>query len=79
MADTFRCGFVYGIIAAGILGFILNNIRTSLRERNLAHRPLDTFPDASQPNLTAAGIVNRRFGLRFPVSSGRSCWFLLLI
>lgn len=53
----FICGAIYGFIAAGILGYILGNIRSSRTQYNAQYRPLDTYPDAAQPNLNAARIV----------------------
>ena len=58
------CGIGYGFIAAGILGFILVQLRASRIRMGQANRPLDAFPDASQPGLTPAGIVwSSRFGM----------------
>jgi hypothetical protein len=54
----FICGVIYGGIAVGVLGIILNNIRASRAQYNAQYRPLDAFPDAAQPGLNAARIVS---------------------
>jgi hypothetical protein len=57
MESNFALGFICGFVSAGIIGFIWGQIgkaSSTIKQRN---RPLDTFPDASQPHLTPAGIV----------------------
>lgn len=75
MQDTFVCGLMYGFFAAGIIGFILNQIRSASREMGASHRPLDTFPDSAQPNLTASKIYWKSF------FASISCviWVIILI
>jgi hypothetical protein len=42
----FPYGYIYGFISAGIIGFILGQIREARNKVRLINRPLDTFPDA---------------------------------
>jgi hypothetical protein len=75
MEDKFYVGFVYGLMVGGILGYILSNIRAARTKMGTKNRPLDSFPDAIQPNLTPAKIVRNSRMAMF------SCifWFGLLI
>jgi hypothetical protein len=54
---TFCAGTLLGFVVAGIIGLILDRIREARGRARAQDRPLDTFPDATQPNLTPAGIV----------------------
>ncbi len=49
--------FLYGFVAAGIIGFILVQIRAARLRMGQPFRPLDTFPDAFQHNMTSMGVV----------------------
>jgi hypothetical protein len=75
MINDFTYGYVYGFVSAGILGFFLGQIREARNKVRQINRPLDTFADASQPKMTAGGIVIS--GIR----SVLTClfWVLLLI
>lgn len=55
--DNFNSGFIYGFIAAGIIGLFLDLIREARGKMGQQHRTLDTFSDSEQPKLTAAKIV----------------------
>ena len=55
--DNFNSGFIYGFIAAGIIGLFLDLIREARGKIGQQHRTLDTFSDSEQPKLTAAKIV----------------------
>jgi hypothetical protein len=55
--EGWLCGFFYGVLVAGILGRIFQEIHAANMRRGDMHRPLDTFPDANQPRLTAFGIT----------------------
>jgi hypothetical protein len=57
MSHNFWGGIIYGFIAAWIIGAILNVIREERGKWGRQNRPLNTYSDAEQPNLTAAGIV----------------------
>jgi hypothetical protein len=52
-------GFAIGFLAAGIIGFILVQIRANRAKMGMMYKPLDTFPDAAQPHLTPIGIVRK--------------------
>lgn len=56
--NSFCCGSLYGFIAAGIIAYILVQLREARGQMGQKNRPLDTFADASQPRMTASGIVN---------------------
>ncbi len=56
-ADYYFClGAVYGFFVAGVFGTILSGIRTSRMKMGRKNKPLDAFPDAAHPHLTAAKI-----------------------
>lgn len=57
MENIFYCGAAYGFLVAGILGIIFSNIRQARTRLGAQNRPLDTFPDSIQPNITPARIV----------------------
>jgi hypothetical protein len=59
LESAFCGGVIYGAIAAGVLGFILVQIRAARKESRNMYRTLDTWSDAQQPHLTPAKIVNR--------------------
>ncbi len=76
MGDQFNCGIMFGIISAGILGIIFSKIRETRTKMGARNRPLDTFPDAAQPKLTAAKIVG---GSIFSMFSCAFWWIVLLV
>lgn len=55
--DIFNYGWQYGLVWAFIFGFTFGRIRASRNAMGARNRPLDTFPDASQPGSTPIGIV----------------------
>lgn len=55
--NNFVCGAVYGLIAAGIIGFILVQIRAARIRMKWRDQTLDTFPDAVQAHVTPSRIV----------------------
>ena len=65
--DIFNYGWQYGLIWAFIFGFTLGRIRAARAAMGARNRPLDTFPDASQPGTTPNIIVrnSRRASLFF--------------
>jgi hypothetical protein len=65
MLDTFKCGFLFGILAAGFLGLVLVQIREARMRMGRQYQSLDTFPDAFQPHLTPAGIVRSSIAAMF--------------
>ena len=75
MINDFTYGYVYGFVSAGIIGFIMGRVREARGKMGQRNRPLDTFPDASQPKMTAADIV------RNSILSMFTCifWVLVLI
>ena len=70
---AFFGGVIYGVIVAGVLGFIWNQIRAARIESGKMYRTLDTWSDAQQPNLTPAGIVRKSMLSRL----GCIFWFLM--
>jgi len=57
MDTTYISGFIQGVIAALIIGFVLRRMSKASSTMKQRNKPLDTFPDAAQPKLTPAGIV----------------------
>jgi hypothetical protein len=71
--DGFTLGFVYGFVSAGFIGFVFGQIQKAKGSIGQRNRPLDTFPDASQPKMTAASIVRKSIISMF------ACLFWILI
>lgn len=61
MYGCFNGGFLYGVVTAVLLCFVWNKMQKARTDMGQKNRPLDTFPDANQPNLTAGGIVRKSF------------------
>ncbi len=55
--SIFCVGATYGLFIAILFGGISRQIRDNRTKMKAQYRPLDTFPDAAQPNLTPKGIV----------------------
>jgi high-affinity Fe2+/Pb2+ permease len=72
---TFCAGTLLGFVAAGIIGLILDRIREARGRARAQDRPLDTFPDAMQPNLTPVGVVRASQQAQFTLIA----WILILI
>lgn len=62
MKEVFLTGYVIGFLSAGFIGVLIGRIRFNRTRMGERRRPLDTFPDALQPNLTPIGIVRRSIG-----------------
>jgi hypothetical protein len=74
-SSTFCMGAIYGFVAAGIMGFILNQIRVARLKAEHQDRQLDQFPDSMHPDLTPIGIVRTSGAARLAISA----WSLILI
>jgi hypothetical protein len=72
--EIFQFGFWVGLFSELALGFTLNQARASRAQMNARNRPLDTFHDAGQSDLTARQIFrqSRRVGFLFVF------WILML-
>jgi nitrate reductase gamma subunit len=73
MQNNFYNGLVFGFIAAGLIGLILNRIREARARMGQRNRPLNTFPDAIQPRMTPASIVRNSLLATF------SCVFWIIV
>lgn len=73
MQNDFYNGLVYGLIAAGLIGLILNRIREARARMGQRNRPLNTFPDAVQARMTPASIVRKSLLATF------SCVFWVIV
>jgi len=64
-ADQLFCyGAAYGIVIAGLLGFVLSQIRAARMKFGQQFKPFDQFPDAQHPHLNSAKVVRQsRFAL----------------
>ena len=54
---SFCVGSLYGIAAAGIVAYILNQIRFANMKAGRANATLDKFPNAMQSTATPLGVV----------------------
>jgi hypothetical protein len=72
---TFCAGTMLGFVAAGVVAFILVQIRDARVKMGQKDRTLDKFPDSAHPNLTPAGIVRTSHEAQFAVIA----WTLILI
>lgn len=54
---SFFFGCVYGVLAAGIIAIMLRNYQEAQLYSTFKKRNLNRFPDATQPTLTPASIV----------------------
>jgi hypothetical protein len=73
--DTFRCGVVIGFIVAGIIGFILVQLRTSSARMGQRNRTMDNFPASVQSRMTPSNVgwASRR------ATVGCIFWIIMLI
>jgi hypothetical protein len=71
---SFCIGALCALVAALIVGFIGGQIREA-RLKQRADRPLDTFPDASQPDLTPARICREHQ----EAAASQLFWTIILI
>ena len=65
MNFNFIKGFLYGAVFIVFIGLIwgqMSKARNTIKKRN---KPLDTFPEADQPNLTPAKIVRKSLWAMF--------------
>jgi hypothetical protein len=68
-------GAVIGFIVAGLMGFLLVQIRASRAIMGRRYQRAGTFPDASQPGLTAPRI----FGITCLALVSFIFWLLIMI
>ncbi|MBT3313852.1 MAG: hypothetical protein HN390_04485 [Anaerolineae bacterium] len=54
--DIFNYGLVFGFVSAIVFYFTLRQISANRGRIGARNRPLNTFPDAAQENITAAQI-----------------------
>jgi len=50
-------GWMFGVIHAGVLGWLLYQMRAAQLKMGHSDRPLDKFPDSAQPDLTARQLM----------------------
>ena len=54
--DIFNHGLVFGFVSAIVFCLTRDQIKANSAKMKARNRPLDTFPDAAQGNLTVAKI-----------------------
>lgn len=59
MDANYMSGFLHGFFAAMAIGFVLGQMSRASNTWKQKNKPLDTFPDAMQPNTTPAKIVRK--------------------
>ena len=57
--------FVVGFFFATALGVLAQRARQYTGAINAPNRPMSTFPDAAQPNLTSRGVVSSGYRAYF--------------
>jgi hypothetical protein len=71
--------FVIGFLLSSILGIISQQILGLQGPINAPRRPMSTFPDAAQPNLTSQGVVTTGQQARFRQGLFRLLYIAVLV